>query len=657
MGKNRSASGITNVIQYDNNGNITFVSGSTTLMQVSSSGAITTTGVISGSNALSASFSLNSALLNGTGSVGFATTASLLTVSSSQQQISASQQQLSSSFLTLTASFNAVSSSQQQISASLLQVSASYIALSGSYTTFSGSASTRITDNSSSIQQVSSSQQQISSSQQQISSSLLNVISIFATTGSNSFRATQSITGSLTVTGQIIAQTLNVQQVTSSIIYSSGSNNFGCDLNSRQTFTGSVLITGSLTIAGASSATSYSGTTIYGSTAVCSAVGKFSTCIDACSGYFSGNINSLQNLVLTRASTSAGSNIEFRTSSTLNWYIGTRGLVNNNFYIVNEGLTANNLILDASTGAATFACSVQATSLGMNVAPLSDRILYISGNLITTGTSQFQSVMNGTVVNAATSIYGMYVGNNSNVNITNSYAIYLETTGGSGTITNKYGIYQASSGDKNYFAGNVGIGCTSPNRALTVNGCIGMPSTYNWAIVNDNDANWGFRVCTFCGNYSTFLSYAGDAGSDRRGGIYNQNGHWVAYGNCVGHFVVQCNLTVGGSVTATKFNSCSGNISVACNTATLIGSFTGDNGSASMYLIVAAIGGAGTENIAMGILVTISQGGGTAKWALQNNGSQVVLTDPGSNGLVYVTQTKSSSAQTVSYSALRIGPA
>jgi hypothetical protein len=75
--------------------------------------------------------------------------------------------------------------------------------------------------------------------------SLLNVIAIGATTGSNSFRATQSITGSLTVTGQIIAQTINVQQVTSSIIYSSGSNIFGCDLNSRQTFTGSFYQTGS----------------------------------------------------------------------------------------------------------------------------------------------------------------------------------------------------------------------------------------------------------------------------------------------------------------------------------------------------------------------------------------------------------------------------
>jgi hypothetical protein len=87
----------------------------------------------------------------------------------------------------------------------------------GSFTTMSGSVSTRVSQ----------------------------IESVYATTGSNSFRATQSITGSLTVTGQIIAQTLNVQQVTSSIIYSSGSNVFGCDINSRQTFTGSFFQTGS----------------------------------------------------------------------------------------------------------------------------------------------------------------------------------------------------------------------------------------------------------------------------------------------------------------------------------------------------------------------------------------------------------------------------
>jgi hypothetical protein len=159
-------------------------------MSISASGAVTTTGVISGSNALSASFSLNSALLNGTGSVGFATTGALLEVSSSQQQISAS----------------------------LLQVSASYIALSGSYNTFSGSASTRVT----------------------------KIENNYATTGSNSFRADQSITGSLVVSSTITAQTLVVQTVTSSIVYSSGSNIFGSQLTNTQTFTGSIYQTGSI---------------------------------------------------------------------------------------------------------------------------------------------------------------------------------------------------------------------------------------------------------------------------------------------------------------------------------------------------------------------------------------------------------------------------
>ncbi len=80
------------------------------------------------------------------------------------------------------------------------------------------------------------------------SSRLTQIEQVYATTGSNSFRATQSITGSLTVTGQITAQTLNVQQVTSSIVYSSGSNVFGCDINSRQTFTGSFYQTGSIAV-------------------------------------------------------------------------------------------------------------------------------------------------------------------------------------------------------------------------------------------------------------------------------------------------------------------------------------------------------------------------------------------------------------------------
>jgi hypothetical protein len=91
---------------------------------------------------------------------------------------------------------------------------------------------------------------------------------VFATTGSNQFNGSQAITGSLTVTGQVVAQTLNVQQVTSSIVYSSGSNIFGNNSGNKHQFTGSVAVTGSLTVAGALSGTSatFSGNVEVGST-------------------------------------------------------------------------------------------------------------------------------------------------------------------------------------------------------------------------------------------------------------------------------------------------------------------------------------------------------------------------------------------------------
>jgi hypothetical protein len=93
----------------------------------------------------------------------------------------------------------------------------------------------------------------------------------YATTGSNQFKASQSITGSLTVTGAIVAQTLNVQQVTSSIVYSSGSNIFGNSLGNTQQFTGSVSVTGSLAVGGVTNIGTRSGgnirnLNIYGAT-------------------------------------------------------------------------------------------------------------------------------------------------------------------------------------------------------------------------------------------------------------------------------------------------------------------------------------------------------------------------------------------------------
>ena len=79
---------------------------------------------------------------------------------------------------------------------------------------------------------------------------------VFATTGSNQFNGNQIVTGSLTVTGEVVAQTLNVQEVTSSIVYSSGSNVFGNDVSNTQQFTGSVSVTGSLAVDGLGTFTS-----------------------------------------------------------------------------------------------------------------------------------------------------------------------------------------------------------------------------------------------------------------------------------------------------------------------------------------------------------------------------------------------------------------
>jgi hypothetical protein len=63
---------------------------------------------------------------------------------------------------------------------------------------------------------------------------------------SSSYATTSSFASTFTVAGTLTAQTLNVQTVSSSVIYSSGSNVFGNSLTNTQTFTGSILTTGSI---------------------------------------------------------------------------------------------------------------------------------------------------------------------------------------------------------------------------------------------------------------------------------------------------------------------------------------------------------------------------------------------------------------------------
>jgi hypothetical protein len=91
----------------------------------------------------------------------------------------------------------------------------------------------------------------------------VNYITNTPSTGSNTFVGTQiisgstlmtgslgvtgsvSVSGSITATGTLTAQTLVVQTITSSIVYSSGSNIFGNQLTDVQQMTGSLRVTGS----------------------------------------------------------------------------------------------------------------------------------------------------------------------------------------------------------------------------------------------------------------------------------------------------------------------------------------------------------------------------------------------------------------------------
>jgi hypothetical protein len=84
-------------------------------------------------------------------------------------------------------------------------------------------------------------------------------------TGTTRLAGNTTITGSLLVTGNITAQTLVVQTITSSVLYSSGSNIFGNSLTNTQQFTGSVSVTGSLSVNGGvvSTGTGISGQVAY----------------------------------------------------------------------------------------------------------------------------------------------------------------------------------------------------------------------------------------------------------------------------------------------------------------------------------------------------------------------------------------------------------
>jgi len=119
--------------------------------------------------------------------------------------------------------------------------------------------------------------------------------------GSLDVTGSLKVTGSITSTGTLTAQTLVVQTVSSSVIYSSGSNVFGNSLANTQILTGSVSITGSLAVNGSnavltnqtsSMSASYAVSASYAST---STSASFATSASSAvtASYWSGSINNV----------------------------------------------------------------------------------------------------------------------------------------------------------------------------------------------------------------------------------------------------------------------------------------------------------------------------------------------------------------------------
>lgn len=496
MSKNQKASGITNIINYDNSGNISFVSGSTTLMSVSSSGAVVLTGTMSGGVATSASLSANSNLLQGTGSIGFATTASLL----------------------------AVSSSQQQISSSLLQVSASYIALSASYNVLSGSASTRVTQ----------------------------IENTYATTGSNSFRANQSITGSLVVSSTITAQTLVVQTVTSSIVYSSGSNIFGSQLSNTQTFTGSLNVTGSNHLITGSVVITPS---LYVTNAISS--GSFPFSVSAFTEAYNLGTNGYKSLYSPAGTAMTFSSQIYNFTGSSAFLIDilayTSSAATNVYFGAVAGTTGNgpaNFVIGRRTATSAWAESLRidiSGNIGIGTTNPSSK-LTLRG---TDSTSMFYLGISGSSANgeavgitfgSATYDKARIVAYNEN---SGNAAGYLTLwTGGSPTTTDITERMRITS------AGKVGIGITTPAEVLEVSGSLKIG---NLKIQNVNGGSIGFNRNTADGaiynpGYAAFQINGALSGTN-----YLDFQNYSSSGSYLGSFVFKDgNLGVGTTAPNTR---------------------------------------------------------------------------------------------------------
>ena len=184
------------------------------------------------------------------------------------------------------------------------------------------------------------------------SASWVAVPNVTVTTAvSSSFAATASSADNLTVRGTLTAQTINVQTITSSIEFITGSTRNGSIAGNTHQFTGSVLVTGS---------------------------GTFSSGITS-----NGNINisaSDPRLFIRKTSNSQEGDIIFYENNNGHWVLSDSPTTND-FAIYNYSTATNNIVIKYSTGNVGIGTTSPSASLETRVAvesPATNKIALIA---------------------------------------------------------------------------------------------------------------------------------------------------------------------------------------------------------------------------------------------------------------------------------------